>query len=322
MNQYDEKSIQKIKEKLTLFHAKDFVTPILMIFLSLGFVVLSLLFIQISKSTLEWGLGIFLLSLSLLRLFMIFHDLCHKNYFPSDERETKTRKNNFQMAEMLEFLNLYSADGWEQGHSSHHKAHGNLNLNDGSRLVLSDDEYNKLPLYQQWLYSIFRFPLLFFFIAPIYIFWIRRFVDGDWVYLLKYGLFLFLLFCIGKRLGLSFLLAQYLTGIIGLSLFHLQHQVNIGYLHPFDLNDHVSKANAELLGASVLTIPFFFNVFTNGIEYHNIHHIDPGVPSYNIRHAYEQLVKDGDIPDKKIGYSQAFFSLFHTKYNNKTGLYY
>ena len=46
------------------------------------------------------------------------------------------------------------------------------------------------------------------------------------------------------------------------------------------------KDNAELNGSSVLKIPFLLKPFTNGIEYHNVHHINPGVPSYNIKNHF------------------------------------
>jgi omega-6 fatty acid desaturase (delta-12 desaturase) len=320
---YSEYDIIKITETLKKYHATEFQTPILSLLISLLFIILSVTYIHISKTSFDWTLGICLLSLSLLRMFMIFHDLCHKSFFPSDERKTKTRKINYHFAEFIEFIHFFNADGWEKGHSSHHHAHGNLNLKDNSRFVITDSEYNKLPPYQQYLYTIFRQPLLFFLLIPIYIFWINRFLYFEWFYLLKYFTFLFILYTIGNwRLVFSFIFAQYLTGIMGVCLFHLQHQVNTGFLHHFDVNDTIMKDNAELLGASVLTIPCGFDIFTNGIEYHNIHHIDPGVPSYNIRQAYEDLVKDGSIPDTKIGYLHAISSLFHTRYDDINGIYY
>ena len=49
-------------------------------------------------------------------------------------------------------------------------------------------------------------------------------------------------------------------------LFHLQHQVNIGYYQPFNNDDYVQKKNADLKGASVLKIPYFLKFFTFGIE--------------------------------------------------------
>ena len=104
-------------------------------------------------------------------------------------------------------------------------------------------------------------------------------------------------------------------------LFHLQHQVNIGYYQPFNNDDYVQKKNADLKGASVLKIPYFLKFFTFGIEYHNVHHFDPGVPGYNIQKCHEELVEKGLIEDNKISYIQSFKSLFHSYYDENSKRY-
>ena len=84
-------------------------------------------------------------------------------------------------------------------------------------------------------------------------------------------------------------ISYYIAGIFGVILFHLQHSMNEpSWSKHFTQND---KDNAELNGSSVLKIPFLLKPFTNGIEYHNVHHINPGVPSYNIKKCYEELRK-------------------------------
>ena len=100
-------------------------------------------------------------------------------------------------------------------------------------------------------------------------------------------------------------------------MFHLQHQVNIGYWKPIENGDQLSKDNAELLGSSVIQIPPFIDYFTSGIEYHNIHHLDPGIPCYNIKKCYEGLCALNLLPDNKIKYKQQYDSLFHTIFNEK-----
>ena len=86
-------------------------------------------------------------------------------------------------------------------------------------------------------------------------------------------------------------------------------------------DDELSKCNAELQGASVLQIPFFLEYFTYGIEYHNVHHIDAGVPCYKTKQIYYELVEKGLIKNTKIGYWQQFTSLGHTIFNTKTNLF-
>lgn len=315
MNKYTDTDISNIKEITKKYEATNMYEPTFHLLTTLISVFMILVFIHI-KSGFNLML-IILLGLFLVRLFIIFHDLCHKSYFPTDERKNNTKGFNHSIALLIDFLNSYSADVWADGHSAHHKAQGNLNMYDNSRMVLTTEELDKLPTYQQYAYKIFRQPIFFFTLIPLYMFWIGRIIYFDYSYMIKYGLFLFVLYKIGKwKLLLSFVFAQYIAGVLGLMLFHLQHQVNPAYLSAFSTSDETSKANAELIGASVLSIPPILDYFTNGIEYHNVHHINPGVPSYNIKECYEYLVKNKLIPDTKLSYIEMAKGLTHTIYDS------
>lgn len=314
-NIYGEEKIKKIKEYIVKnYYAKDFINPSFYLVTSLLLMFLCLYIIHISK-----GYNAFLiliLALLIMRLFMIFHDMCHRSYFPSNERETKTKGLNFKIARLIDFLCMFQAESWYNLHSAHHHAHGNLNLVDNTRTVYTTTEYNKLTEKEKYIYNTVRHPLIFFLIAPIKIYWVSRIMYLDVFYFLKYIIFLAILFVIGSyKLLFSFLIAQYVAGILGLMLFHLQHQVNVGYWKKIDENDKLSKDNAELMGSSVLKIPFFLKFFTNGIEYHNVHHLDPGIPSYNTRRCYEDLVLKQLLDDTQVPYKQSLKSLFHTIYN-------
>lgn len=319
---YTAEEIENIKSVVNQYHATECASPSFYLISTLLCVLAVLYVISCNKRRANIIVSIVILALLLLRLFMIFHDLCHKSYFPSTERQTNTTGFNFFAAQCIEGINLFEASHWNKIHSAHHKAQGNLNIFDSTRTVLSSGEYNKMPQYKRVLYDVFRNPIVFFSIAPLYIFWISKFLNQEWSFLLKYLIFLGLLYRVGSsKLLFSFLAAQYVGAIVGLMMFHLQHQVNIGYWKRFPEEDELSKDNAELLGASVLKVPWGLDYFTNGIEYHNVHHLDPGVPTYNTKACYYDLVEKGMIPDRKIGYVQAFKSLFHVIYNEKTQRY-
>ena len=304
------------------WYAKDYTRPTLHLLTTLILIFVLLFLINKTRNRTLLAILIIILSLSLLRTFVIFHDLTHRSYFPSDERQTGKDGINMNIARCIDVLSVYDSNEWKSGHSEHHRVHGNFNETDHTKSVFSSTEYNSLPKYQQILYDIFRFPPIFFLIAPIYIFYIYKFINHEWGYIAKYTLFLTALHYFGSwKLVGSFLLAQYITAIFGLMLFHLQHQVNVGYWKPFDNEDVVSKANAELYGASVLKMPWVLKFFTFGIEYHNVHHLDPGIPGYNTKACYYDLVEKGLIPDNKVGYLQSIKSLMHTIYNEETELY-
>ncbi len=320
-NKYSQEDINKIRDHIeTNGYATNYIEPFGYLISTLLIFFFLLYYINITKGY-NAGL-ILLLGLVNMRLFMMFHDMCHKSFFPTDERKNNYKGFNFMMANTIDQWCLFSASSWNNIHSTHHKAHGNMNEYDGTRTVISSSEYDKLSAELKVLYNIVRFPPLFFILAPIYIYWISRIIHGDWLFIIKYCAWLFLLFKFGSwKLLISFLIAQYIAGFLGLILFHLQHQVNVGYWKKLDSGDKLSKDNAELLGASVQKIPWFMEYFTNGIEYHNVHHLDPGIPSYKTKNMYYDLVEKGLIPDKKVGYIQELSSLSHTIYNEKTGKY-
>jgi len=322
-NKYTESDITKIRSHIdTHCHADSNFEPAL--YFSIAVISIFVVLYLIHITTQPWMISVLviLLSLATMRMFIIFHDLVHKSYFPSDERKTGTKGLNFGLAFFVDFLCAFQRESWENTHSTHHKAHGNMNEYDGTRTVLTSTEYAELPEWQKTVYDYGRNPFIFFTLAPIYIYWISKFLNFEYIYILKYSVFLFLLYKVGswKLMG-SFVLAQYIAGLFGLVLFHLQHQVNVGYWKSFDTADKLTKDNAELLGASVLTIPSWLEYSTNGIEYHNVHHLDPGIPGYKTKKCYYELVDQGLIPDNKIGYEQMFKSLFHVLYNEQTQRY-
>jgi hypothetical protein len=79
---------------------------------------------------------------------------------------------------------------------------------------------------------LFRSPPIFFALAPIYIFWGCRLNSPSFI--LKYAAVIASVFgCGGSVLVWCFLLGQYGGAVVGTMLFHLQHQVNVGYWRRF-----------------------------------------------------------------------------------------
>lgn len=75
-------------------------------------------------------------------------------------------------------------------------------------------------------------------------------------------------------------MSTHMAEAFGTVLFHLQHSVNAPY------REHQGKwdfSKAALEGSTFLEIPFPLRIFTNGIEYHHIHHLNTNVASYVIQ---------------------------------------
>jgi len=318
MSLYSKKEINEIKkciEKYKVFYLKSNKKPIYYLILTLAWIYVAITLINKSSYYIP------LLSLLTMRLFIIFHDMCHNSYFKvtKEEHESGKRGYNKIVAELLEPFVLYDEYTWRNIHGHHHKVHGNILLDDPTRTVISKNEYNNLSSFKKILYRIFRNPLIFFSGAPIYIFWIQHLVKP--FYVIKVLFIYYVIYKIGDMSLLKkIILAQYIAVIMGTMLFHLQHQVNVGYWKKFNENDTLSYNRAQLHGASMLNIPEIFKWATFGIEYHHIHHLTPRIAGYNLKECHEENI-DKFNKITKIGGLKAFKSLFHVLYDEEKEKY-
>lgn len=313
-SKHDLQQIQQIMQK---YKADRFTPPLFQLAITLLLFLACLVGIKNNKHPFIIGALVLLMSFTSVRLFIIFHDMIHKSFFPSQERETKTNGLNFYTSFLLQPFTHFSSFHWNRGHSHHHAIHGNSSENDETKTVLLLSQYNRLSPFYQSLYDFFHLPFFFFPLLSLYLFFIQNLIWIDLQYLLLAGLYYFMVFQYGGMRLLTYtLFSFFLAGTFGVMLFHLQHQVNEGFYHPFDNTDETRKKNADIQGSSVLKIPDGLSFFTFGIEYHNVHHLDPGVPGYNLRNCYEELVEKQWIEPHPVGYIQSLKSLFHCYYDD------
>ncbi len=139
------------------------------------------------------------------------------------------------------------------------------------------------------LVRIFRSPPVYFFFTIPMVWFIglfptvaKRYGVFSMSFLEKIASFV-LYTCIMPLSGASVVnvwISMILSQIIGTILFHLQHSVNLPYRQR---KDKWNFAKAALEGSTFLEIPKILKTFTNGIEYHHIHHLNTNVPSYAIQ---------------------------------------
>lgn len=124
--------------------------------------------------------------------------------------------------------------------------------------------------------------------------------------------------------ALGMWISVYGTNIIGTILFHLQHSVNLPYRQRGNTWDFVKAA---IEGSTFVKIPILFKPFTNGIEYHHIHHLNTMVPSYMIEECHHSFEGEQD-PEKgtnwdqiginQVGLGLAFKSVFNVMLDEET----
>ena len=173
MNKYSEKEIIKLRIMLKIFYIfrKNNSKALVTLFNTIILYFLALFLLNYSM------FGTILLTCVTIRTFIIFHDCGHRSFL-------KNLNYNRYLAKFLSTFVMQSAETWRSGHNHHHhNTHGNRNLIDYTKTVISLEEYNKYNICSKYLYLFLRNPPVFFTAIPFYIFFIKNLMDFN--YLLK-----------------------------------------------------------------------------------------------------------------------------------------
>lgn len=253
-----------------------------------------------------WALMYFSLSLSywltlalaivnaffLVRIFIIQHDCGHQSFLKS------TRWNN-TIGFVCSIFSSIPYTYWAKVHDFHHAHAGQLETREiGDIDFLTVEEYRELPRWRQIGYRIFRAPLLLFFIVPIiYLLYVTRFPlqfrGKKHVFLRQLlnnlvilAIYVGLAFLFGWK---AFMLIQLpiLTGFICIAFwfFYVQHQHEFAYKHWKDNWDYLLSA---IKGSTYYKLPRVFQWLSGSIGYHHIHHLNCGIPNYNLAQCAEE----------------------------------
>jgi omega-6 fatty acid desaturase (delta-12 desaturase) len=104
----------------------------------------------------------------LVRLFMIQHDCGHGAFF-------RQRVVNDWVGRVISVVTLTPYDFWRRTHAIHHACSGNLDRRGiGDIDMLTVREYLALPPWRQFLYWLYRHPLVMFGVGPVYNFVLRQ----------------------------------------------------------------------------------------------------------------------------------------------------
>jgi acyl-lipid omega-6 desaturase (Delta-12 desaturase) len=223
----------------------------------------------------------------LVRLFMIQHDCGHGAFF-------RQRAVNDWVGRVISVLTLTPYDFWRRTHAIHHANSGNLDHRGiGDIDMLTVREYLGLSQWQQFLYRLYRHPLVMFGIGPAYHFVLRyRLPIGlmrsgwqPWLSTMATNIAIAILFATMIWLvGVGpFLLVQLpitlLGASIGVWLFYVQHQFEDTFWTPDEgWNFHV----AALRGSSHYDLPHVLRWFTANIGVHHVHHLCSRIPYYRL----------------------------------------
>ena len=228
----------------------------------------------------------------LIRIFIIFHDCGHQSFFPS-------RKANRIVGFFLGLFALTPSENWWRSHAIHHATNGNLDKRGmGDVETLTVDEYQNSSLFKKISYRIFRFPPIMFGLGPFFIFVIgHRFPTlklgkkAVWNVMLTNLALAVITLVMSLLIGFwPFVTIQltvmWIAGILGIWLFYVEHQFeNMYWVH----NDEWNYVTSALYGASYYQLPKILQWFSGNIGFHNIHHLSPRIPNYNLEKCCKEL---------------------------------
>ena len=219
-------------------------------------------------------------------LFNILHDCAHLSFVPS-------RSGNLAIGRGIGLLTLTPFGFWRRAHMQHHGRSGNLDRRGVQDVdTLTVREFRSLSRWRQRSYRAYRNPLVLLLFGGPYLFLVQyRLPIGvradRQAWLSTQGTNLALLGAgtvVGSTVGLADFLRVHgpiflVSTWIGVWLYYVQHQFENTY---WAKAASWKRERAALSGSSYLELPSWLRWMTGNSNIHNLHHLDPRIPSYNL----------------------------------------
>ena len=230
-------------------------------------------------------------SLFLARNFVLFHDVMHGSLF-------RSKRLSDVVGPLLGLLVFMPAHHWQHEHNFHHGSTNDLSRTGiGDMPLLSVRQYQALSRRQQFYYRILRHPAFFFTLHALYklVIFPRVVADRRWprhvhlsVHLTSLAILVIGLGLWVSGYGLVFVI-QLLSYALGtpvmVFLFYINHHFEQSRWYPAQKWNFVDSA---LHGSSVFIFPPVLRWFSASIGIHNVHHLIPHIPNYNLKRCWKE----------------------------------
>ncbi|MEL7027293.1 MAG: fatty acid desaturase [Pseudomonadota bacterium] len=231
-----------------------------------------------------------------VRLYVIQHDCGHWSHF-----ETRTQNNLAGYALSTFTLTPYRA--MQRNHNVHHAFLGDLDHRDSTEVhTMTVAEWDAAGFWTKLWYRLYRNPLIMLPIGGFWTFVIRyrwpknTLKIGPWAVVahnLAVAVWWAAIWIGYGWNGIAlYALTALVSGCIGVFLVYLQHNFEDTY---WDHKPDLDYNRATLQGSSALDLGWLWDLGTGNIAYHDIHHFNPGIPLYRLRHCHRALRQDMDI---------------------------
>jgi len=234
--------------------------------------------------------AVVLLAFASVRLYVLQHDCGHHSLFA-------TRRLNDWAGYLLSVFSFTPYRVMQYNHNMHHAYLGNLDHRETTEIhTMTLREWQQADRWTRARYRLYRNPALMlpagafltYFIAYR---WPRNTAEVGAKGVIVHNLLIVaLLLAMWAGLGGAGLAvwfaASLLGGMIGVFLVYLQHNFEDTY---WDRKPDLDFRRATLVGSSSLDLGWWWDLGTGNIAYHDLHHYNPAIPSYNLRRCQRDL---------------------------------
>jgi omega-6 fatty acid desaturase (delta-12 desaturase) len=234
--------------------------------------------------------------LSGVRLYVLQHDCGHASLF-------ETRRQNDLAGYGLSTFTLTPYRAMQVNHNEHHSHIGNLESREaGEIFTMTLKEWEQATPLQRLGYRLYRNPFILIPAGGLFVYalrhrWPRNTMRiGAREVLIQDAFVLLWVGLIGMGFGVTGLLVYLGTvvtaGMTGVWLVYLQHNFEDTY---WDRKPDLDPTIAALQGSSALDLGWLFDLATGNIAYHDIHHFNARIPSYNLRRCHQDIREEYDL---------------------------
>lgn len=242
---------------------------------------------------------IVILAFATVRLYVLQHDCGHYSLFA-------TKSLNDLAGHGLSVFSLTPYRVMQYNHNQHHAYLGNLEHRETTEVyTMTLQEWREAGLWTRMWYRIYRNPVVMLSLGGIYAYFLAyrwpantRLVGMWGVVAHNIAIFLYLA-AVWAVLGVPGLvvlgISAVLAGVVGVFLVYLQHNFEDTY---WDRKPDLDFRKATLEGSSSLDLGHWWDIGTGNIAYHDLHHYNPQIPSYNLRRAQKNMPDELRVHDE------------------------
>ncbi|SHG41827.1 fatty acid desaturase [Cognatishimia maritima] len=240
--------------------------------------------------------------LSAVRLYMLQHDCMHRCFL-------KPKKINDLIGVLLSPFTLTPFATGRYNHGLHHSHVGDLDHRDTFEInVLTVNEYREKSFGFRLAYRLYRHPFTLVLVGPFLVFMVFHrfpkntlkggFIKDVLIHNLMLLVYFAAVFGVAGLTGIWVLLLSIWIGVsLGAVIPYVEHNFEDAHWGRWP---ELTHEKAALENSAVLDFGKAFHWVTANIGFHDLHHLNPMIPNYNLKTCHQELENAGLLHSRKI----------------------